>query len=139
MPSETRLVEARIQIDPQEEMDAEQLDGLTRELREELQESGVASAEMARGGRAPAGSKGLMMEEAIGHVTATMLVTVVMELLEHLTEWVMRKRGLARLSVSIGNQTVFLEYSPSTMSQEDMKRLVRELSDRLLGTSSEQK
>ncbi len=137
MSTQPDLVHTTIRVDPQGEMDAEQLDRLTRDLRGEMLDWGVESASFVREGPAPAGSKGI--EAAImGEFGATFAVGAGVKIVEYLVEWVMRHRGLARLSVDVGDQTLLLEYKPRGISPEQLEKLVQALSHESEKTQSKQ-
>ncbi len=138
MPNESDLVHATIRIDPQDEMDAEQLDRLTRDLRGEMLDWGVESADLVRTGSAPGGSKTIEVAALVGELSAGFVMGAAVNVLEYLYEWVMRQRGLARLRVNVGDQTFFLEYKPRGISPDQLEQLVQALSKESGKTESKQ-
>ena len=81
MSSETEAVQFTMQIGAGEDADAEELDRLTRQLRGELQDLGVESAELVKGGPAPGGSKSVEAVTA-GAIAVAVLPTFLPKLVE---------------------------------------------------------
>jgi hypothetical protein len=84
-----------LQISLGEDADAEELDRLTRQLRNELRDvSGVEGAELVRGEPAPQGAKAVD-PVTLGALALVILPTVLPKLVEFLQAWVLRGQGRA--------------------------------------------
>ena len=93
MAPDVKAVHLKVQIETGADADPEELDRLTRRLRDEIRELEVESVELAEGGTAPPGAKSA---EAVtlGALAVVVLPTVLPKLVEFLQAWAMR--GQAR-------------------------------------------
>ena len=111
---------------------AEELDQLTRQLRDELAElPEVQSADMLHAGAAPRGSKAID-PISLGALAVSILPSAVPKLVDLLGGWLLRgENRKIKIKTQMGDRSVELEYSPSAMSQADLKQLVDTLTDAL--------
>ncbi len=115
------------------DQDDDALDALARQLREELTELGVESAELETGAAAPSGTKSA---EAVtlGALAISVLPVMIPKLIEFLQAWATRGEGrTVKVKAQVADRMVELEYSPKAMSQAELKSLV----DTLTGSLSE--
>ncbi len=115
------------------DQDDDALDALARQLREELTELGVESAELEKGAAAPSGTKSA---EAVtlGALAISVLPVMIPKLIEFLQAWATRGEGrTVKVKAQVADRMVELEYSPKAMSQAELKSLV----DTLTGSLSE--
>ncbi len=131
MPASDRITNLTLQIDVGQDADADELDRATRQLRGEIQELGVESAELAKTTNAPAGTKSV---EAVtlGALAISVLPAVLPKLIEFLQAWSMRGESRSiKIKTQVGDRAVEVEYSPKTMSQAELKSLVETLTGAL--------
>ncbi len=131
MPESANL---RLQIEAAD-ADAEELDRLARQLRDEIRELDVESAELARGGPAPGGSKSA---EAViaGVLAVTFLPAALAPLAALIGNWAERVRTAHRplkIKLNFGDREAEVEYDPVTT---DVHRLTAELMTRLAESGS---
>ncbi len=121
-----------LQLEADEDVDADELDEMTRQLRDELSEvPEVESAKLLHTGAAPAGAK-VFDPISLGALAVAILPGAVPKLLEVLSGWLMRgENRKIKIKTQIGDRSVELEYAPSTMSQADLKQLVETLTGAL--------
>ena len=105
----------------------DQLDLATRNLREELYDLGVDSAELISEGEAPTGTK-TADPVTIGALAVAVLPTFLPRLIEYLQSWCLRgENRKVRIKTQVGDHSVEVEYSPSAISQEELTHLVSQL------------
>ncbi|TMC50083.1 MAG: hypothetical protein E6J26_10015 [Chloroflexi bacterium] len=121
-----------LQLDAGADAGAEELDQLTRQLRDELAElPEVQSADLLHAGAAPRGSKAIDLI-SLGALGVSILPTAVPKLVDVLGGWLMRDENRKiKIKTQMGDRSVELEYSPSAMSQADLKQLVETLTSAL--------
>jgi len=121
-----------LQLDAGADAGAEELDQLTRQLRDELAElPEVQSADLLHAGAAPRGSKAIDLI-SLGALAVSILPTAVPKLVDVLGGWLMRDENRKiKIKTQMGDRSVELEYSPSAMSQADLKQLVETLTSAL--------
>lgn len=113
-----------IQIQMPEAGDLELQDRLTRSLQDELLELDVKKVELPRGGNIPTGAKS---GEAFstGALLVSLLPAAVPTLIEFLKSWVDRSQDRKiRIKSQVGERTVELEYSPGSLTAEELNRLL---------------
>lgn len=111
-------------ISLQDKVDNEELDLLTRQLRDEIDELDVEAVNLARGGELPPGAKGDPITIG-GIVVALASAGVFTGLVELLKSWALRREGRSvSLKARIGDREVELAYSPAETSPEEMTRFV---------------
>ena len=107
--------------------DANELDGLTRQLRMEMEELEVDSIEIVLSGPAPHGTKAIDME-LIGQMAVTLAPTVIPPLFELLRSWVERKPSTpVKIKVKMGQRTAQIEYDPTRTSAKDLEAIMKAL------------
>jgi len=114
-----------------QETDAEELDRLTRQLRDEIAEVGVESLEMTRAGPPPPGAKSADAL-TLGALAIAVLPAVAPKLIETVQAWTHRggESRTVRIKTQVGDRSVEVEFSPKHMPQAELKNLV----DTLAGT-----
>lgn len=112
----------------------EEIDRLTRRLRQQLSELDVDRVQMAQGGPAPAGAKAVD-PVAVGTLVVTLLPAVVPKVLEFLHAWMLRDTGRTiKIRAAAGDRSFDVEYSPGVTSEEDVKRMLQTFADALART-----
>lgn len=118
-------------IDAGGELDADQLDRLTRQLRSELLELDTESVDLMKSGTPPAGTKSAEAVTA-GTLAVAILPSFLPKLLDYLQSWTMREeQRKVKVKSQIGDRSIELEYSPNALSQEELKELVTTLTETL--------
>jgi hypothetical protein len=131
MPESANL---RLQIEAAD-ADAEELDRLARQLRDEIRELEVEAVELARGGPAPEGSKSPEIVIA-GALAITLLPAALAPLTALIGNWAERLRIANRpltIKLSFGDKLAEVEYDPATT---DVHQLTVELMARLAEASA---
>ena len=121
-----------------EEIDPERLDRLTRQLRSELLDLEVESADFVQEDQLPEGAKAA---EAItlGALAVAVLPNFLPKLVEYLQSWALRGEGRKiKVKSQVGDRSIELEYMPQAMSQEELKTLVETLTDALTEKQAEE-
>ncbi|MFQ5613749.1 MAG: hypothetical protein ACE5H9_16615 [Anaerolineae bacterium] len=124
MPTNAQIANLTLQVDAGQDTDAEELDRLTRQLRDELWELDVESVELAAGGDLPEGAKSA---EALtlGALAVAVLPAVVPKLVEFLQAWSMRgENRVVKIKTQAGDRSLEVEYDPKTMTPTELKDLV---------------
>ena len=125
MPTEP--IQLTIQIRLSEDSDAEELDGLTRRLRRNLEDLGVESAKLVNGGLRPEGTKAID-PITLGAIALATMPVALPKLVEFLQAWSMRGQGRI---VKIKTSTVELEFTPDKpLSTSEIMRLAKQLTER---------
>lgn len=107
--------------------DASELDELTRQLRDEVEELNVDSVEQVSAGPAPDGTKAVDFA-AIGQMAVTLAPAVVPPLFDLLKSWVERKPSTpVKIKVKVGQRTAQIEYDPTKTSAKDLEALIKAL------------
>ncbi len=118
-------------IDSDQNFSLDQLDRDARNLRNELIELGVDSAEFISEGEAPRGAKSAEAV-TIGALAVAVLPTFLPKLVEYLQSWCLRSENRkVRIKTQVGDRSVEVEYSPSAISQEELTQLVSQLTGSL--------
>ncbi len=114
-------------ISLQDEVDDEELELLTRQLRDEIYELGIATAKLARDTELPPAAKGDPI--AVGGIVIDLASAGVFTgLVELLKSWALRREGrTVTLKARVGEREVELAYSPAETSPEEMTRFVNTL------------
>jgi len=113
----------------------EELDKLTRRLRQQLSELDVEQVQMATGGPVPAGAKALD-PVTVGTLVVTLLPAVVPKVMDFLHAWMLRDKGrTVKIRAAAGDASFDVEYAPGVTSEEELKRLLQTFSDALARTS----
>jgi hypothetical protein len=126
--SSTVLIELSL-----EGADAGELDGLTRQLRTEIQDLPIDSIEHVSEGSAPEGAKAVEAV-AIGLMAVKLAPAVLPPLVALLTSWINRKPTTpVEMTVKSGRKTVVIKYDPTKTSQKDLDALTKSLFRALKG------
>jgi hypothetical protein len=140
MPDNVGVTRVRVQLAAGADADSEDLDALTRELREEIAQLDVESVELAKTASAPPGTKSAEAL-ALGALWIGLMPVAVPKLLDILQAWTFRgENRTVKVSARIGPRAVEVEYAPGVTSKEEVTRLVEELTDMLTcqpGSSAE--
>jgi len=109
-------------ISLQDQVEDEELDRLTRQLRDEIAELDVEEVELAPGTELPPGAKGDPI--TIGSIVVAMASAgVFTALIELLKSWALRREGRTiTVKAKVGEREVELTYSPTETSPEEMTR-----------------
>jgi hypothetical protein len=124
MDEETKAGQFLLHLEMGEILDLDQLDQLTRQLQSEILEQGLGSAELVAGEEVPQGAKSA---DAVtwGMLAVSVLPSVLPKLVDYLQSWTMRAESRkVRVRSQIGEQSIELEYSPTTVSNKELKELV---------------
>jgi len=101
----------------------EDIDQMTRQLLSELRDADVESAELAKGGSAPAGTKS-GDAVAMGSIVMTVLPTVLPAIIGMVQTWATRGHGrIVKFKGKVGREMIEFEGSA-----EDLQRLLETLS-----------
>ena len=114
----------------QDQVDQEELDRLTRKLRDEINDLDVEHAHLAKGPELPPGAKGDPI--TIGSIVVALASAGVFTgLIELIKSWALRLEGrTVTIRATAGDREVELAYSPTETSPEEMTQFV----DAILGT-----
>ena len=135
MDEETKAEQFLLHLEMGETLDQDQLDKLTRQLQSEILEEGFESVELVTGDVVPHGAKSA---DAVtwGMLAVSVLPTVLPKLIEFLQSWTMRSESRkVKVRSQIGEQSIELEYSPTTISNQELKDLVSMLTGSMQANS----
>lgn len=123
----------------EDNVDQDALDDLTRQLRDEIVQLDVQSADLGRSGTSPPGAKGDPITVG-GIVVALASAGVFTALVELLKSWALRREGrmITIKAESIG-QKVELTFSPAETSPEEMTHFVQNILQTLERRPTKQK
>jgi hypothetical protein len=109
-------------ISLQDQVDDEELDRLTRQMRDEIDELDVEAVELAPGTELPPGAKGDPI--TIGSIVVALASAgVFTALIELLKSWALRREGRTiTVKAKVGEREVEMSYSPTETSPEEMTR-----------------
>ena len=130
MSPDGRVVPLKLLVDAGEDADPEELDRLTRQLLAEIRDLDI-DAELARGAPLPEGT--LSVDAVtIGALVLAVLPTVVPKLVDFLQAWSLREEGRkVKIKTQVGDRALEVEYSPTSMSPNELRDLVDALSNSL--------
>ena len=107
--------------------DTAELDELTRQLREEVEELNVDSVKQVSAGAAPEGTKAVDFT-VIGQMAVTLAPSIVPPLFDLLKSWVQRKPSTpVTVKVRVGRKIAQIEYDPTHTSAKDLEALIKAL------------
>ena len=116
------LTELNIEISASDATE-EDIDRMTRQLLSELRETDVESAELAKGGSAPSGTKSVD-PVMMGNIAVAVLPTVLTKVVEFVQAWATRGHGrTVKFKGKVGRGMIEFEGSA-----EDLQRLLETLS-----------
>jgi hypothetical protein len=129
VPTEKKAAQLTLSIDAGPGSDDDELDRLTRQLRNELAEvPEVESVDFLSGGAAPPGARAVD-PLTLGTLLLAIVPTALPKLMEVLNGWAMRgENRKVKIKTQVGDRSVEVEYNPTTMSQAELKQLVQTLS-----------
>ena len=131
MPPRLKPINLTLQINVGKDYDAEELDRLTRQLLTEIQDMEVESVELVKSREQLAGAKSGELV-TLGSLAVVVLPVVAPKLIEFLQTWSTRAENrIVKIKAQVENRSIELEYSPATMSSDDVKRLVNTLTEAL--------
>jgi hypothetical protein len=126
-PTATSLT---ILVDAGKDALPEDVDTLTRQLRNEIEEFGVESVSLQTAPTAPAGTKSV---EAVtlGALALTILPNALPRLIEFLQAWSLRgKDRTVKIKATVGDRSVDVEY-PAGASEVAVNELIQKMTDTL--------
>jgi len=107
--------------------DATELEELTSQLREQVEELHIDSVEKVPVWVDPNGKKAGDFS-AIGQMAITLAPTLIPPLFELLKSWVERKPSTpVKIKVRVGKRTAQIEYDPTKTSAKDLEILIKTL------------
>ena len=131
MSDEAKAAHMTIHIGAVEDADADEIDRLARNLLAEIKDLEVESADLVREGEAPTGTKSAEVV-TIGALAIAVLPSVVPKLVEFLQSWSLRGESrTVKIKTQRGDRSLEVEYSPASMSPEELKSLVDTLTETL--------
>jgi hypothetical protein len=117
-------VHLQVSLDAGAESSSEDLDRLTRQLRDELSELHLESIELLKGGQPPPGAKSVEAI-AIGSLWIGLLPTMIPKLIEFLQSWSLRGHDrTVKIKANVGDRAVEVEYAPTVTSEAQIKSMV---------------
>jgi hypothetical protein len=120
-----------LDIDLGDDAVTEELNRAIRLLRDEIGDLEVESVEIVKEGKIPEGAKGAD-PALLGGLVLTLLPAVVPKLLDFLRAWIFRgDNRKIKLKTRVGERSVEVEFSPSTVSTEEVKRVIESLTETL--------
>jgi hypothetical protein len=124
-------VDLAVSIEPDAAWDPDQIDALTRRLRQQLLEFDVDSVKLASAGEIPAGAKSAEAI-ALGTVLVTVAPAVLPKIVDFLQAWMLRGAGTTvKIRAAAGDKSFDVEYSPGATSEAELNRLLQTLSKSL--------
>jgi hypothetical protein len=138
MPATENSINLTFQLKSGENVDPEELDRETRELLSEIREMDIESAELVKAGELPEGAKA-GEPITLGTLSVAVLPAMAPILIEFVQSWSLRaKNRIVKIKAQVAERYIELEYSPTTMSTDEIKRLVSALSEALPEAGSAQ-
>jgi hypothetical protein len=132
MPAIPSPLQLSLDLNPGSDLDAAELDRLTRSLRREVQELAVESVELVATGSAPRGAKSADAT-MLGALTIAVLPVVVPKLIDFLQSWTTRSAGrTVKVKLQQGDRVIEVECGADTASRSDMTKLVDALAAKLI-------
>jgi hypothetical protein len=115
-----------------EDADTDDLDRHTRQLRDEILDFDVETAELVKGGKSPKGTKAGAEVITFGAIALAVLPAVLPKLVEFLQNWTLRDNNrIVKLKTQVGNRSVEVEFSPTKTSTKEIEKLVNMLTGKL--------
>lgn len=131
MPPAARSVHLTLQLNTGQDSDAEELDRLTRQLLADVRELEVESVELVKDGALPEGAKAGELV-TLGSLAVAVLPTVAPKFMEFLQSWSTRAENrIVKIKAQVEDRSIEVEYSPATMTVDELKRLVNTLTEAL--------
>lgn len=121
-----------LHIDAGKDADDYELDSITRQLRDEIQELDVKSVDLVKGEPPPDGSRGDAV--MLGALAVELLPTITPDLICFLKNWLTHRRNQKiKIKIVAGDRSIEVEYSPEDMSASEMDDLASRLTGTLMG------
>lgn len=125
MPGNPHATSLTLTVDCGNDTVAEDIDALTRRLRDEIEDFGVESVALQKTA-APSGTK-TMEAVTIGALAVTILPQVLPRLIEFLQAWSLRtKDRTVKIKASVGDRSVDIEY-PQGASEAAVQDLIQKM------------
>jgi hypothetical protein len=120
------VLTVRLVVEPDPESDPEVCDRLTRQLRAELSELDVESADLAAGGPAPDHAKAAD-PVSLGAIVVALSASggVFTSVVETLRDWLGRHSGRHRIAMTIDGDTIELEQATAAQQDELVLAFIR--------------
>jgi hypothetical protein len=129
MSSYPNAVNLTLQLIPGADIDPEQLDYITRQLRDEIRDVDVESVELIREGTVPEGAK-VAEVVTLGALAIAVLPAALPKLMDVVRDWLMRgENRKVKIKTTVGDRSVEVDYSPETISKAELKDLVDTLTN----------
>jgi hypothetical protein len=135
MSGDPRATSLTILVDAGKDALAEDVDALTRQLRNEIQDFGVEAISLQTTSTQPAGTKSV---EAVtlGALAVTVIPQMLPKLIDFLQAWSLRtKDRTVKIKASVGDRSVDIEY-PEGASEEAVQELIQKMTDTLAPPSA---
>jgi hypothetical protein len=111
-----------------EDGDLAELDELTRELKQEIENLEVETVKPLAAGSLPRGAKSADWA-VIGQMVVTLAPTVISPFFDLLRSWVERKPSTpVKVRIKVGKKTAQIEYDPTKTTAKDLDILIKSLS-----------
>ena len=131
MAPDILLTNMVLHIDAGEEADEDETDRLTRELCAELRELDVESVELVKEDSIPQGAKS-GFPITLGVISLAFLPSLIPNVADILQVWSQRGSNRSvKITTRIGDRPLEIEYSPKTMSRDELMDLLGNLSKAL--------
>lgn len=126
-----KSVHLTLQLNPDQSIPDDELDLQTRQLLSEIKELEVESAQLVTNGESPEGAKSGELV-TLGSLAVVVLPTIAPKLVELLQSWSLRAENrTVKIKAQVADRSIEVEYSPATMSTDELKNLVSSLSQAL--------
>jgi hypothetical protein len=130
MPGDPTTTNLTIVVDAGKDAPGEDLDALTRQLRNEIQEFGVETVRLHTAHATPSGTKSVEAV-TIGALAVTVLPAALPRLIEFVQAWTLRgKDRTVKIKATVGDRSVDVEY-PAGASETVVKELIQKMTDSL--------
>jgi len=126
MPGDPLSTNLTIHLDAGSDLPADDLDALTRGLRDEIQDLGVETVALQSRSGIPAGAKSV---EAVtlGALAVTILPQAIPRLIEFLQAWSLRRKDrTVKIKATVGDRSVDIEY-PEGASEVAVQELIQKM------------
>ncbi len=128
-------VNITLQLNTGEDSDSEEVDRSARRLLAEIKELDVESAVLVKGGEIPAGAKTTELV-TLGSLAIVTIPVIIPKLMELIHSWTMRAENrTVKIKAQVADRSIEVEYSPASMSCDDLKRLINTLTGALPPTA----
>lgn len=111
-----------------EDGDSAELDELTRELKQEIENLEIETVKPLSAGSLPRGAKSADWM-VIGQMVVTLAPTVIPPFFDLLKSWIDRKPSTpVKVRIKVGKKTAQIEYDPTKTTAKDLDILIKSLS-----------